>query len=215
MQRTGNPELFSEQPCATAQAAVLFAAGFVDHAIRLLEGEIERLANTAQKAWLVLLDIHRVLDHHEALERLTARYRTAFASAPPDREKLDADAGSEIVRLEGLLASEQDLTPLVRHAERRSIIAADLAQVRRIAFEFAPAFCSLLRRYSTQGKHVILANVPELHAELLETVGVMPRIVLLRHGSTLASATDESRRPRLAHGNVARKPPSRRHAETA
>jgi hypothetical protein len=56
----------------------------------------------------------------------------------------------------------------------------DFSRVERIDFTFAPSFCVLLRAYGMQSKRIILANIAELHAELLQSVGTGTHVALMR-----------------------------------
>jgi hypothetical protein len=60
------------------------------------------------------------------------------------------------------------------------MVGVDMGAVERIDFQFAPEMCALLRGYGQQGKRIILANISDLHAELLEAIGGGGKIVLLR-----------------------------------
>lgn len=181
MNRTGTTQLFSEEIPAAAEAAVLFAAGHVTKAMDSLVAQLAA-GNRDAKSWLVLLDIYRIAGKRAAFEALSERYDTTFeGDAPrlPDSSGCDYPVPG-MVRLEGTIMSQADLAPLILHARNRMMVGVDMGAVERIDFQFANPMCALLRGYGQQGKHVILANISDLHAELLEAVGGITKIVLLR-----------------------------------
>ena len=181
MNRTGTSQLFTEEMPIAAEAAVLFAAGHAQSAMDLLRMQLTG-SNGDAKPWLVLMDIYRIAGKRAAYEALCERYRRAFEQdAPclpgsPDHELVVPG----MVRLAGTLMSTTELTPVILQARNRMMVGADMSAVERIDFRFAPQMCALLRGYAQQGKRVILANISDLHAELLEAVGGITKVVLLR-----------------------------------
>jgi ABC-type transporter Mla MlaB component len=97
-----------------------------------------------------------------------------------------------MARLEGVLASMRDVRPLVEAAKSRRTIGVDFSRVERIDFGFAPALCALLRGWGMQGRRVILANIAELHAELLQCVGLGAHVALLRRRLLEGEVADAS-----------------------
>lgn len=181
MNRTGTSQLFTEEMPVAAEAAVLFAAGRAQDAMDLLRMQLGR-GDDNPKPWLVLLDIYRIEGKRAAFETLTERYRRTFdRDAPCLPQSSSADpAVPGMVRVEGTLRSTADLAPVILHARNRMMVGVDMGGVERIDFRFAPEMCALLRGYGQQGKRIILANISDLHAELLETIGGGGKLVLLR-----------------------------------
>ena len=204
MERTGNPQLFSEEPRPCAQAAILYAAGFDEAAAELLRTEIAA-ANSAgdPAAWRMLLELCRLCDRRDEFDRVVGAYRKAFGGdAPVAWHDATPIAVAGVVSLDGILASMPDVARVVEHARSRRMIALDFSEVRRITFSFAPELGSLFRVYGMQGKRMLLANVTELHAQLLETVGKGAEVVLVRRASMNARAGTPG-----APGNPARPAP--------
>jgi hypothetical protein len=182
MERTGNALYYSERLETTAEAAVLFAAGFRHPALQMLRRECEHLGAAASpKAWAMLFEACHLLDERAEFDRLGEVYRRRCARpAAPGWGFAAAVDVPGTARLDGTLASMDDLGPLVASAKGRSTIAVDFSRVERIDFAFAPTFCALLRTYGMQSKRIILANIAELHAELLQSVGTGAHVALMR-----------------------------------
>jgi hypothetical protein len=182
MERTGNALYYSERLETTAEAAVLYAAGFGHPAMQMLRRECEHLGAAAgTKAWAMLFEACHLLDERAEFDRLREVYRNRCArETAPDWGYAAAVDVPGTARLAGTLASMDDLRPLVAAAKGRSTIAVDFSRVERIDFTFAPSFCVLLRAYGMQSKRIILANIAELHAELLQSVGTGTHVALMR-----------------------------------
>ena len=179
-QRTGTSQLFSEEPGATGRAAILFAAACVDGAVQVLGEEIQR-NDSNPKPWHMLLDAHRISGDRVGFERVAARYRQAFhCDAPSWLRATMVEPAPGMERLAGVIDAMADLAPLIGQARHRRMVGVDMSAVERIGFAFAGEMCALLRGYGLQGKRIILGNVSDLHAELLEAVGGIGKIVLLR-----------------------------------
>jgi hypothetical protein len=182
MERTGNAQHYSERLETTAEAAVLYAAGFRHPAMQMLRRECEHLGMSAgPKAWAMLFEACHLLDERAEFDRLCEVYRQRFQGSGAPRWGYAAAVDAPgTARLEGTLACQDDLRPLIESAKGRSTIAVDFSRVERIDFTFAPSFCSLLRTYGMRSKRIILANIAELHAELLQSMGPGAHVALLR-----------------------------------
>lgn len=187
MSRTGTSDLYSQQPAAAAEAAILFAAGHAHAAMEMLRGRIEAEgAGCGQAVWTMLLEIFRACDKAAAFQSLAARYVREFACAPPEwKPREEAVQGPRMLRLKGVLAMHTDVAALIAQARVRNIVPVDMGGVTRIDFCFAGPLCALLNEYSAQGKRIILANVSELNAQLLEAVAAPRRVTLLRREAAL------------------------------
>lgn len=190
MERNGNPQLFSEEPRPCAQAAILSAAGFDEAAAELLRAETRTSDSGDPAAWRMLLEICHLRDRHDEFDRVAAAYVDAFGSEAPLAWGYATPIGvADVLQFQGILASTRDIAPLGERAPTRRTIALDFSRVRRIAFAFAPELCSLFRAYGMQGKRILVANVMELHAQLLETVGKASELVLMRRPATKAGVS--------------------------
>jgi ABC-type transporter Mla MlaB component len=182
MERTGNTQYYSERLETTGEAAVLYAAGFRHPAMQMLRRECEHLgAEAGPKAWAMLFEACHLLGERAEFDRLCEVYRGSFRCARAPRWGYAAAVHAPgTVRLEGTLASMDDLRPLVESAKGKSTIAIDFSRVERIDFTFAPVLCALLRTYGMQSKRIILANIAELHAELVQSMGTGSHVALMR-----------------------------------
>lgn len=95
----------------------------------------------------------------------------------------DAEAGFS---LKGVLsaASANQVAELGGHAASRQEVVVDMAKVMRIDFGFTAAFFDAIKAIQLAGKRVILTNLSELNAALLEALGVNRYAILVRRKST-------------------------------
>lgn len=182
MDRNGDTQCYSERFEMTGEAAVLYAAGFRHPAMQMLRRECEHLGAAAgTKAWTMLFEACHLLDERAEFDRLCDVYRKRFERTDSPRwGYAPAVEAPGSARLDGTLASMQDVRELVESAKPRKTVAIDFSRVERIDFAFAPALCALFRSYCMQGKRIILANIAELHAEFLHSVGIGPQVALMR-----------------------------------
>ena len=180
--KTVTPNLSSEQPAAPVEAAILFSAGYDAGALAVLEAEVARCDGAdVAKAWQMLLEIHHIRGDRSAFESAADRYAEAQDCSAPTWSMQERHVSVPgMLRLEGTIGSKEDVAALVEHARMRKMIGIDMGRVERIRFEFAPEFCALLRMFTFQGRRIILGNVRETHAQLLEAVGDLAQGVLLR-----------------------------------
>lgn len=193
MERVGDPQCYSERFETTGEAALLHAAGFTRGALAMLCRECDRHGAAAgPKAWTMLFEACHLLGERAEFDRLCAAYHERFGASAPPWGYAPAIAVPGMARLEGVLASMRDVRPLVEAAKSRRTIAVDFSRVERIDFGFAPALCALLRGWGMQGRRVILANIAELHAELLQCVGLGAHVALLRRRLLEGEVADAS-----------------------
>jgi anti-anti-sigma regulatory factor len=201
MQRTGTAHLHTGELESATEAAVLFAANFVDAAMDLLRAETERSMERAEIGpWLMLLEVYHLTGRRSEFDALAARYRRAFEVSTPPSWGLPAPVSApSMISLDGVIASNRDLARLVDHASTCRTVAIDMSGVQRIDFAFASSFSELLRTFHSEGKRVILANISEINATLLETLGANHHLVLLRRKiapNASVSATEVHADPR-------------------
>ncbi len=201
MRPTETAQIQADTLLPAQEAAVLFSAGFIDAAIELLRAHTgEGAGKHERKAWLLLLDALQAAGRRGAFEATLAEYRTFFGGEahpgwgyPPP---IDAPG---TLAVGGVLSSSCARLPgLVAHVSARKAAAIDMGCVERIDFHFLSTLATLLRDFHAAGRRVILANVSELNATLLETLGAQRHAALIRRtalpGQRLeaANGADES-----------------------
>jgi hypothetical protein len=204
MERHGNHQLYSERFDTTGEAAVLFSAGFGSAAMHMLRRECEHLgAGAGPKAWAMLFEACHLLGERGEFDRLSAVYRARCDAAAAPRWGHAAPLelpGS--VRLEGPIASLDDVRALVQAGQSRKAIVVDCARVERIDFRFSAPLAALLRSFGGQSKRVILVNIAELHAELLQCAGAGSHVAFMRgkvlEGGRACASNDAEALPALA-----------------
>jgi len=160
---------------------VLFSARFAAAAERLLCEHISTAGPADHAAWVTLLEILHRVGKREDFEALARRYAATFAlPAAPAWGYPPRVAAPGAFVLEGSISSGEQLEDLVRHGATRTTCAVDMSRVDRIDFAFTPRLAEALRAMHQQGKRVILANIAELHAGLLESFGVEHALLLRR-----------------------------------
>jgi anti-anti-sigma regulatory factor len=155
--------------------------------------------------WLLLFELQILKGSAEAFEELALEYAVAFEVSPPNWEvyvntvtaaaartapaavrgpaPAAPDAGFE---LKGVIsaASANQLSELNGHAASRSEVVIDMGKVLRVEFAFTPAFFDVVKAIQLAGKRVILTNLNEVNAALLEALGVNRYAILVRRKST-------------------------------
>ena len=174
---------------ATREAAVLFAAKFAGAAERLLRSHLEGQPDDPV-AWMMLLELLHFTGKRQEFDESAQAFSTAFGRPAPAWGFPEPVRSSGTFELVGTIAANANLEGLVPHARARSTVAIDMSRVVRIEFAFAATLREALRLFHHQGKRVILANIAEIHAALLESLGPMDYLVLLRRsrGEYLAIA---------------------------
>jgi anti-anti-sigma regulatory factor len=171
--------LTSEPMVGAPEAAVLFAAGHAEAARLSLEEACDRRPKE-HRAWLMLLDLHRLLDRREAFDAALERYRAACPAGPQPLWDSPVRRDSlERFALTGTLSAEEQLRPVFDYAHKRKLVAIDLSELSRVDFAIAPAFCAALRLFALQSKRVILTHVSPLHAELFSAIGLHSEVAVL------------------------------------
>ena len=167
------------------EAAVLYAAKFPEAAESALRSRLQAEGKD-REASEMLLEILHLTDNRDEFEEAAARHAAVFACEPPEWGFPEPVRASGTFELAGTLDSPAHLEGLVPHARSRAAIAIDMSRVERIDFAFVPAFRDALRLFRHQGQRVILANIAEVHAALLQSFGPMENVVLLRRARTAA-----------------------------
>ena len=90
------------------------------------------------------------------------------------------------LELKGVLsaASANQIAELNAHGATRAEVVVDMGKVLRIDFPFTSAFFDVIKAIQLAGKRVILTNLSELNAALLEALGVNRYAILVRRKSS-------------------------------
>jgi len=109
--------------------------------------------------------------------------KASAPSAPEPAEKGEPEAG---YAMKGVLSasSANQMAELNAYAAAQSEVVVDMSRLLRIDFAFTSAFFEAVKAFQLAGKRVILANLNELNAALLEALGVNRYAILVRRKST-------------------------------
>jgi anti-anti-sigma regulatory factor len=80
-------------------------------------------------------------------------------------------------------ASANQVAELNAYAAGRTEVVIDMSKVLRIEFGYTSAFFDVIKAIQLAGKRVILADLSELNAALLEALGVNRYAILVRRKS--------------------------------
>jgi anti-anti-sigma regulatory factor len=165
----------------------------------------EKPAAEQKPYWVLLFEIQILKGASEAFEELALEYAVAFEVSPPNWEiyvntvavaaaKSAAaakgpapvaapDAGFE---LKGVIssASANQIAELNGHAAAKPELVVDMGKVLRLDFGYTAAFFDVVKAIQLAGKRVILTNLNEVNAALLEALGVNRYAILVRRKST-------------------------------
>lgn len=165
----------------------------------------ERATESQRPYWLLLFELYIVEGKMAEFEDLGLEYAVAFEMSPPSWETYvnsvaaaaaKAATGSKPAAeaaapeggylLKGVLsaASANQIAELNAHAATRAEVTIDMSKVLRVDFAFTSAFFDVVKAIQLAGKRVILANLSELNAALLEALGVNRYAILVRRKST-------------------------------
>ena len=156
--------------------------------------------------WLLLFEIYIVLGRMDAFEELGMEFAVAFEMSPPnwevyvnkiasDAAKASADARTAAAaptspevgyELKGVIsqASANQIAELNMVAASRAEVVVDMGKVLRVDYGYTAAFFDVVKAIQLAGKRVILTNLNELNAALLEAMGVNRYAILVRRKST-------------------------------
>jgi anti-anti-sigma regulatory factor len=173
----------------------------------LRDGMNERSGNAGKPYWELLFELYILQGKATEHEELGLEFAVAFEMSPPNWEayvntvaaaaktaapppKAEAPAaGNEPAAgyaLKGVLstASANQMAELNAYASAQTEVAIDMSRLLRIDFAFTSAFFDAVKVHQLAGKRVILANLNELNAALLEALGVNRYAILVRRKST-------------------------------
>jgi anti-anti-sigma regulatory factor len=168
---------------------------------KVLRAAINEGAPEDQKAyWLLLFELLILQGRMNDFEELGMEFAVAFEMSPPiwevylnkvaEAAKVTAPAQAAPSKaapeagfaLKGVLsaASANQVAELNAHAAAKQEVVVDMSKVLRIEFSFTAAFFDVVKAIQLAGKRVILAELNEINAALLEALGVNRYAILVR-----------------------------------
>ena len=153
--------------------------------------------------WLLLFELHILQGKMEEFEELGLEYAVAFEQSPPSWEPYVNTVAAAAARLaipapaaatnapesgfalKGVLstASAQQMAELNAYAAGRSEVVLDMGKELRVDYPYTSTFFDVVKAIQLAGKRVILNNLNELNAALLEALGVNRYAILVRRKS--------------------------------
>ena len=173
---------------------------------KVLRATINERTPEEQKAfWLLLFELLILQGRMDDFEELGMEFAVAYEMSPPSWEvyvnkvaqatKAVPGAGAASAArpspeagfpLKGVVsaASANQVAELNAHASTRPEVVIDMAKVLRIDFAYTAAFFDVIKAIQLAGKRVILTDINELNAALLEALGVNRYAILVRRKSS-------------------------------
>jgi anti-anti-sigma regulatory factor len=161
----------------------------------------EKSAEEQRPYWTLLFEVYILQGRMEEFEELGLEYAVAFEMSPPSWEvyenKVSAAAKAAAApapaaaragapeagyALKGVVsaASANQIAEMNAHAAARAEVVIDMSNVLRIDFGYMATFFDVIKAIQLAGKRVILAELSELNAALLEALGVNRYAILVR-----------------------------------
>ena len=161
----------------------------------------ERTPDEQRPYWLMLFELLILQGRMNDFEELGMEFAVAYEMSPPNWEVyvnkvaeaakvMPHDAAAPAAKhaaeaafgLKGVIsaASANQVAELNAHASTQAEVVIDMAKVLRIDFSFTAAFFDVIRAIQLAGKRVILTDINELNAALLEALGVNKYAILVR-----------------------------------
>jgi len=162
----------------------------------------ERTPEEQKPYWLLLFELLILQGRMNDFEELGLEFAVAFEMSPPSwevyvnkvAEAAKASAPAAVARpaaepgfaLKGVLSSSSaaQLAELNAFAASQPEVAVDMSKVLRIDFPFTAAFFDAIKAIQLAGKRVILTDISEINAALLEALGVNRYAILVRRKSS-------------------------------
>jgi len=152
--------------------------------------------------WVLLFEIYILQAKMGEFEELGLEYAVAFEMSPPNWETYVNTVAAAVARttapgvaaapapdsgfpLKGVISSSSanQLAEFNGHAASRNEVVADMGKVIRVDYAFTAQFFDAVKAIQLAGKRVILNNLNELNAALLEALGVNRYAILVRRKS--------------------------------
>jgi anti-anti-sigma regulatory factor len=175
----------------------------LDSLDKILRAAINEKTPAEQRPyWLLLFEMLILQERMGDFEELGLEYAVAFEMSPPSWEVYEnriaaaakaappppatapsARAAPEAgYSLKGVIsaASANQLAEMSAHAAARAEVIVDMSNVLRVEFGYMSVFFDAVKAIQLAGKRVILADMNELNAALLEALGVNRYAILVR-----------------------------------
>ena len=152
----------------------------------------ERATEATRSFWLLLFELFVLLGTRGAHEALRLEYAVAYEAPPPAWEiyanaipaasDRPARSPSGAMALKGVVsaASEEEFAKIVEDAAQHGEALIDMGMVMRIDFGACGSLLEVVRAIQLGGKRVILSNLSELNAALLEAFLFNRHAILMR-----------------------------------
>ena len=165
----------------------------------------EKATEIERYFWLLLFELLILQGKNQEFEDMGLEYAIAFEMSPPIWETYvntvtaaqakvpgagkpaAAAAITDIgFPLKGVIstASANQIAELNAYASTRTEVVVDMDKVLRVEFGYTAAFFDVVKAIQLAGKRVILNNLNEVNAALLEALGVNRYAILVRRKST-------------------------------
>jgi anti-anti-sigma regulatory factor len=169
----------------------------------LRDGFNEKPVAATRPYWQLMFELCILQGKNPEFEELSLEYAVAFEMSPPTWEVYvnsvsvavkdsvakavaAANPAENGFPLKGVLsvAAANQIAELNTYAASRPEVAIDMGKVSRIDFLYTGQFSDIVKTLQLAGKRVILANLNELNAALLEALGVNRHAILVRRKSS-------------------------------
>jgi anti-anti-sigma regulatory factor len=163
----------------------------------------EKPTSSTRPYWQVMFELYILLAKSTEFEELSLEYAVAFEMSPPAWEvyvnSVSAAVKTSVAKavaaanpaengfpMKGVvsIASTNQMNELTAYAASRSEVTLDMGKVARIDFAYTNVFFETVKSMQLASKRVILANLNELNAALLEAIGVNRYAILVRRKSS-------------------------------
>jgi anti-anti-sigma regulatory factor len=171
---------------------------------KLLRAAFNEKPSQAQRAyWQLLFELCILQGKSAEFEELGLEYAVAFEVSPPMWEvymnSVSAAVKTSVAKavaaanpeengfpLKGVMsvAAANQVAELNVYAASKPEVAIDMSKVARIEFLYTGQFVDVVKALQLAGKRVILSNLNELNAALLEALGANRYAILVRRKST-------------------------------
>lgn len=179
----------------------LWFNGFDDFASLLKKCINDTPGPKSKGYWNLLFELYILDGKLNEYEELGLEYAVAFEASPPAWEAVNRPTGTQgegaaeaaksepVVQgfqLKGVISatSKEALGQLAVYAANRDEVVIDAGGLLRVDFAFAGQFFEAVRAIHLSGKRVILSNLNELVAALLEVFGMNRHAILMRKKSS-------------------------------
>lgn len=161
----------------------------------------ERASEATRSFWLLLFELYVLQGKTDPFEELGLEYAVVFEISPPNWEVYVNSVAASVARatpasepaaanagfsLKGVIstASQNQFADLAAHAAALGEVVVDMGKVLRIDFMAGGQFFEVVKAIHLAGKRVILSNISELNAALLEAFGFNRHAILIRRKAT-------------------------------